>query len=339
MSAIQLADNDFGFGNQEIHLLASIMYWSLRNEAVSSTSYSRMRKHFMNGDSKAREQQNYRDAKYAWTDKWYSLTSKLLEFGEAVPSECLQNKLRELKLTETKKAALCVELATFTAYYQINKDFKEEESLSFSDEDRKLYLQYCACIMNENLKTLELAWQEFNRCIEKIVKANTGPDLTLVWVGLSAAVVLVLAPYLAGAIGGFMGLSGAAATSAGLALLGGGSLAAGGLGMSGGYVVLMAGGAIIGYGSGSTQHQKKLRESSKEELLLNCGKLFATSKVFSLYGDDRIGICSKALLIQSDLESDADVAFLQGDSENGKKIESKALIMRTFRRLLRGDLK
>ena len=133
MSAIQLADNDFGFGNQEIHLLASIMYWSLRNEAVSSTSYSRMRKHFMNGDSKAREQQNYRDAKYAWTDKWYSLTSKLLEFGEAVPSECLQNKLRELKLTETKKAALCVELATFTAYYQLNKDFKEEESLSFSD--------------------------------------------------------------------------------------------------------------------------------------------------------------------------------------------------------------
>lgn len=42
------------------------------------------------------------------------------------------------------------------------------------------------------------------------------------------------------AIGGMMGLSGAAATSAGLALLGGGSLAAGGFGMLGGTVVLTA---------------------------------------------------------------------------------------------------
>jgi hypothetical protein len=339
MSAIQLAESDFGFGNQDIHLLASIRYWALRTEAVSSTSYSRMRKHFMNEESKAREQQSYRDAKYAWAEKWYSLTSKLLEVGEVIPSELLQDRLRELRLTETKKAALCVELATFTAYYQLDKNAKDEDSLAFSDEDRKHYLQFCAYTMNESLQTLELAWQEFNRCIERIVKANTGPDLTWVWVGLGAAVLLVLAPYLAGAIGGFMGLGGAAATSAGLALLGGGSLAAGGFGMSGGYVVLMAGGAIIGYGSGSTQYQQKLREGSKEELLLNCGKLFAASKVFSLYGDDRIGICGKALLIQSDLESDADAAFLQGDTEKGKLIEGKALVMRTFRRLLRGDLK
>ena len=56
---------------------------------------------------------------------------------------------------------------------------------------------------------------------------------------------------------------------------------------------------------------------SKEELLLNCGKLFTTSKVFTLYGDDRIGICSKALLIQIDLESDADAAFLRIDSADG----------------------
>lgn len=42
------------------------------------------------------------------------------------------------------------------------------------------------------------------------------------------------------AIGGMMGLSGAAATSAGLALLGGGSLAAGGFGMMGGTLLLTA---------------------------------------------------------------------------------------------------
>jgi hypothetical protein len=51
-----------------------------------------------------------------------------------------------------------------------------------------------------------MAWQEFNRSIERIVKSNSGPDLTWMWVGLGAAVLLVVAPYLAGAIGGFMGL-------------------------------------------------------------------------------------------------------------------------------------
>ena len=80
-------------------------------------------------------------------------------------------------------------------------------------------------------------------------------------------------------------------------------------------------------------------EGSKEELLFNCGKLFAASKVFALYADDRIGVCGKALLIQNDLEADADLAFLKGDTEKGKQLDGKALVMRSFRRLLRGDLK
>jgi len=123
-----------------------------------------------------------------------------------------------------------------------------------------------------------------------------------------------------------------------LALLGGGSLAAGGFGMSGGYVVLMAGGAILGYGSGSAQYQQKLREGSKEELLFNCGKLYTASKVFNLYGEDKFNICSQALRIQSDLEAESDLAFTQGSAEKGKQLDAKAMVMRSFRRLLRGDL-
>jgi hypothetical protein len=53
------------------------------------------------------------------------------------------------------------------------------------------------------------------------------------------------APLIGSAIGGAMGLSGAAATSAGLALLGGGAVAAGGLGMAGGTAVI-AGAAGVG---------------------------------------------------------------------------------------------
>jgi hypothetical protein len=338
MSAIQIVANDFGFGNDAIHWLASMKYWALRSEGKESVSYSRLRRHFMNEEAKAKEQQAYVEKKRAWADQWYSLTSKLLEIGKVLPDNSLREQLAELHLSETKKAALCIELSTFTAYHELKQDGKDWESLSFDDEDRKRFQGFCAQVVDESPYTLWMAWQEFNRCIEKIVKANSGPDLTWMWVGLGAAVLLVVAPYLAGAIGGFMGLGGAAATSAGLALLGGGSLAAGGFGMSGGYVVLMAGGAILGYGSGSAQYQQKLREGSKEELLFNCGKLYAASKVFNLYGDDKFNICSQALRIQSDLESESDLAFTQGSAEKGKQLDAKAMVMRSFRRLLRGEL-
>lgn len=58
---------------------------------------------------------------------------------------------------------------------------------------------------------------------------------------------LALAPMLGSAIGTtVLGLSGAAATNAGLAALGFGSLAAGGLGMAGGSMVVAAAGALLG---------------------------------------------------------------------------------------------
>jgi hypothetical protein len=338
MSAIQLAISDFGFGNEAIHWLASMKYWALRSEGRQSLSYSRLRRRFMNEEAKTKEQQAYVDKKRAWADRWYDLTSRLLEIGPVIPEDRLRETLVALQLTQTKKAALSIELATFTAYHEFTQDAKDWEGLSFDDDDRKNYLGFCAGIMDESSYTLWMAWQEFNHCIEKIVKANSGPNFTWMWVGLGAAVLLVAAPFLAGAIGGLMGLGGAAATSAGLALLGGGSLAAGGFGMTGGYVVLMAGGAILGYGSGSVQYQQKLREGSKEELLFNCGKLFAASKVFSLYGDDDLNICRQALRIQADFEAEADLEFIQGNDEKGAQLDAKALVMRSFRRLLRGDL-
>jgi hypothetical protein len=338
MSAIQIAATDFGFGNDAIHWLASMKYWALRAEGKDSVSYSRLRRHFMNEEAKMKGQQAYLEKKRAWADQWYGLTSKLLEIGSVLPETTLRKQLTALHLSETKKAALCIELSTFTAYYELTQDGKDWEGLSFDDDDRKRFQGFCAEIVKESPYTLWMAWQEFNRCIEKVVKANSGPDFTWMWVGLGAAALLIVAPYLAGAIGGVMGLGGAAATSAGLALLGGGSLAAGGFGMTGGYVVLMAGGAILGYGSGSAQYQQKLREGSKEELLFNCGKLYAASKVFNLYKDDKLNICCQALRIQADLEAEADLAFTQGSVEKGKQLDAKAMVMRSFRRLHRGDL-
>ncbi len=64
----------------------------------------------------------------------------------------------------------------------------------------------------------------------------------------------MLAPAIGTAIGASAGLSGAAATAHGLALLGGGTLAAGGSGMAGGMWLVATGGATVGLvgGGGST---------------------------------------------------------------------------------------
>lgn len=80
-------------------------------------------------------------------------------------------------------------------------------------------------------------------------KLAAGVVLGLAVVGPAAAVA---APAVGGAVGSFTGLSGAAATSHGLALLGGGSLAAGGFGMAGGVAVVSAVGAGLGGAAGAS---------------------------------------------------------------------------------------
>lgn len=66
---------------------------------------------------------------------------------------------------------------------------------------------------------------------------------------LGVATMGVAAPLIGAAVGGALGMSGAAATSAGLAFLGGGSIASGGFGMAGGAALLTGLGAVSGAGA------------------------------------------------------------------------------------------
>lgn len=97
-------------------------------------------------------------------------------------------------------------------------------------------------------------------------------------VGLTAGAPLALlaAPAIGGALGSlgvFGGFSGAAATSHGLALLGGGSMAAGGLGVAGGTTVVTAVGAAVGGTLGASVSNAYLREDKSFRIdLLRPGK-------------------------------------------------------------------
>lgn len=106
-------------------------------------------------------------------------------------------------------------------------------------------------LMREIDKTLTVAVRRLTR--REVDKRK----MVAVIAGGAAVGVLtggLAAPLIGGAVGGAMGLSGAAATSAGLALLGGGSVAAGGLGMAGGTAVIAgtAGVGAAGVGAAGT---------------------------------------------------------------------------------------
>ena len=147
--------------------------------------------------------------------------------------------------------------------------------------------------------------------------------------------MLIFAPYLGGIIGGVMGLSGAAATSAGLAFLGGGSLAVGGFGMMGGYIAVMAGGALIGYKSSDSSYQSKVLELSKEEMLISCAKLTSILSLMHKTKDVVKQFCESARLLQHEFEKSADNNFIRLNNEKGNEDSNKAEILIAFRKLIR----
>lgn len=91
----------------------------------------------------------------------------------------------------------------------------------------------------------------------------------------------VLAPHIGAAVGMAMGLSGAAGTSAGLALLGGGSIASGGLGMLGGTYLVAAASTAVGAGAGAVAENVA---ASKMSANVEAIKLTITIESLRKYG-------------------------------------------------------
>lgn len=141
--------------------------------------------------------------------------------------------------------------------------------------------------VDQRIKTIDLYQQVLNYDKKNLAHA------TKVVGGVAAAAIVVApaaflaAPAIGGAIGGSAiggGLSGAAAVSHGLAMVGGGSLAAGGMGMAGGTAVITAVGAGLGGALGATtasayvrsDHSfriQKLRDGEGPAVLLASGFL------------------------------------------------------------------
>ena len=100
--------------------------------------------------------------------------------------------------------------------------------------------------LDQSLESLDryAEWLSFDkRNLRRLTRITIGAAGSAVAIAPAA---FLAAPAIGGAIGSMTGLSGAAATSHGLALIGGGSVAGGGLGMTGGTAVVTAVGSALG---------------------------------------------------------------------------------------------
>ena len=147
---------------------------------------------------------------------------------------------------EIVKCRVCENYARWDSYEVV----QEEKVIKHSDHD-----QYCAEHKHivANFETLEADLEnpsEYLKIYEK-TKKNYAKISKIALIAIGGGVILgplayFAAPSIGGAIGAYLGYSGAVATNVGLASLGGGAIAAGGFGMAGGTIVLTAIGSSVG---------------------------------------------------------------------------------------------
>lgn len=133
-------------------------------------------------------------------------------------------------------------------------------------------------------------WMKFDK--RDAVKVTKVSVAVLGGAVLLGPMALVAAPAIGGSLGVLTGLSGAAATSHGLALLGGGALAAGGFGMAGGVAVVTAAGTALGgaLGASVTTAYVSSDESFRiEKLRDGCGPAVLLASGFLTEKDDGWG--------------------------------------------------
>lgn len=145
--------------------------------------------------------------------------------------------------------------------------------------------------------TDDLLGKYFEQAVSKMSDVKRRPKkwiyASIGAMGGAAIGALLLAPHVGALVGGSIGLTGAAGTSAGLALLGGGSIATGGLGMLGGTCLVAAAASAVGAGAGAVTE-----ELSKQSLDANqeAFKLVITIESLRRFGrEDVVDVIRQSL--------------------------------------------
>ena len=325
-------EQDFNFTQDELEILFWAEYWALKNEAKSIGNVGSLMKMISSSPAIEGKDLEVRMAKNKWIEEWSGATRKLLNINYHLSESDLKIKFQKHLFSDGKLLAFAVESSAFTAYFPLKLKDKRYKGLEFRED---VYLAKMASIVPKYGPELSKCRDTLIKYQKKLAKAVNDSRNILIWVSLAAAAALLVAPYLGAAIGGIMGLHGIAATNAGLAFLGFGSLAAGGLGMMGGTVAVMAGGSLLAYGTSTTIYKEKVREASNDELLMSCAKLIVVLHLLGNQPSSIRELCQSARILQNDLEKDADEYFIIKQTKEGKSSAKKAVTLIAFRKLIR----
>lgn len=234
--------------------------------------------------------EEYKNEKENWLNSWEKMITKQgfsLAFKDS-KKELIANLSQ---LDEIKKKIILLEAFLFRPYFNLNiratTGFHkgEQRKKTFTEKSYKGMENFVNNIARElldNTYFLKESKNEFEVLLsdlpnDKIFSLKKNTFLTIASAAVIAITGGMAAPVLGTIIGGVMGLSGAAATSAGLALLGGGAIAAGGGGMLAGTVVIVGGGALLGGTAGSIIGKTLIENNSL--ILVQLSKLITIIKV------------------------------------------------------------
>ena len=243
-----------------------------------------------------------------WEKEWVGVVRAGFQAMQTTPKPTLWGRndpelLREVENLRCapdrlKVGLVLLELATFDAYWPMEKCQKEFKGLSLDKGTHKEFLRSASTRLGfPETRAMELR-DEVRTALRSISGYNVKLAIgVLAGLGLGALTLGLAAPFIGGLVGGAVGLHGAAAMTYGLAALGGGAVAAGGYGMAGGTVALVGGGAILGLGAGGTVGWAAAGMTA-ESTLLSAAKLEVVLKEFILHGQKDIGKVQEILLAQ-----------------------------------------
>lgn len=295
------------------------------------------------------DSKRYQEEKRDWLEHWSDSIRQLKsEEGSNQEFDFLtyEEIVEEISIEHSKSVnntwyyLVMLESSIFSPYYPLEQTQNEDIRINIKNiVERMKKLKFSD--QKENLKDLVVQngimdkvyidrfVTTYDKAISKISgkKTKTALAITIAVAvsAISAATAGALAGPIAVAIYGtkFVGLSGAALTSASLALAGGGAIAVGGTGIAGGILAIVGGGALLGLaGGGAAVGSASMLMAAVPELALTqAAKLEVVLKEIVLNAQQDITVAQEVMEQYKN-----EIANLQGeltkvklDSEENKK--------------------
>lgn len=210
---------------------------------------------------------NNKETKQQWLSEWSAFIIEYLTRAfHNEPSRLMTREEVLDAITQEKLSAInntwyyliMLEATLFIPYTPIGKDKNNDKLYS-----KLKYEEQTSAIkelVRENVIMDEVFVDRFKKTYSKSISKITGKGTKIAFAIVTTIAITAMVAATAGILSGpiavtlygsqFVGLSGAALTSACLAMAGGGAIAAGGAGMAGGVFTIVGGGALLGFATG-----------------------------------------------------------------------------------------